>query len=76
MSILCRKNLEYLKYAVEICFTRSLKTILLYLFTVSLSRHNDINCSGNSSHALKFQKSETKSIVEKRYLIIKYAKSN
>ena len=70
MSILCRKNLEYLKYAVEICFTRSLKTILVSLFIVSLSRHNDINCSGNSSHALEFQKSEAKKYCREKILFI------
>ena len=33
------------------------KNIFVSLFIVSLSRRNDINCSGNSSHALKFVKS-------------------
>ena len=36
------------------------KNIFVSLLIVSSSRRNDINCSGNSSHALKFQKSETK----------------
>ena len=66
MSILCRKNFEYLKYAVEICFTRSLKTILVSLFIVSLSRHNDINCTGNSPHAFKFPKSEAKKYYQQK----------